>query len=225
MTTYTAISNTLVAVGAKPFASTIQALRDNPIAIAEGAPGAPVNQAAWHPFNMTAVGDGATGVIWSFPVDGAVSLVTSPDFIDGYEYAFRFDQVRASSGSSNSFRVNFFREIESAYSGAQILTPVIFSSTLSFSGSAEFIEARTLKRFHHANVMAAVDGDNRTGVEFSLFQAAEQRANVANPDTLFQVRHGVPEKILRVQFSLFSGNIGGSGTTGQIYMFKRRVFK
>jgi hypothetical protein len=35
MTTYTAISNTLVSVGAKPFASTIQALRDNPIAIGE----------------------------------------------------------------------------------------------------------------------------------------------------------------------------------------------
>jgi hypothetical protein len=41
MTTYTAISNTLVSVGAKPFASTIQALRDNPIAIAEGTSGAP----------------------------------------------------------------------------------------------------------------------------------------------------------------------------------------
>lgn len=36
MTTYTSISNALVAVGAKPFATTIQALRDNPIAIAEG---------------------------------------------------------------------------------------------------------------------------------------------------------------------------------------------
>lgn len=36
MTTYTNITNALVAVGAKPFATTIQALRDNPIAIAEG---------------------------------------------------------------------------------------------------------------------------------------------------------------------------------------------
>jgi hypothetical protein len=38
---WTNISNGLVAVGAKPFATTIQALRDNPIAIAEGATGAP----------------------------------------------------------------------------------------------------------------------------------------------------------------------------------------
>jgi hypothetical protein len=35
MTVYTTISNALVAVGAKPFATTIQALRDNPLAIGE----------------------------------------------------------------------------------------------------------------------------------------------------------------------------------------------
>lgn len=35
MTTYTTLSNALVGVGAKPFATTIQALRDNPIAIGE----------------------------------------------------------------------------------------------------------------------------------------------------------------------------------------------
>lgn len=41
MTTYTTITNALVAVGAKPFATTIQALRDNPLAIAEGDVTAP----------------------------------------------------------------------------------------------------------------------------------------------------------------------------------------
>lgn len=41
MPAYTTISNSLVAVGAKPFATTIQALRDNPLAIAEGNATAP----------------------------------------------------------------------------------------------------------------------------------------------------------------------------------------
>jgi hypothetical protein len=41
MTAYTTISNALVAVGAKPFATTIQALRDNILAIAEDDPTAP----------------------------------------------------------------------------------------------------------------------------------------------------------------------------------------
>lgn len=43
MTAYTTISNALVAVGAKPFSTTVTALRDNPIAITEGAAGAPRN--------------------------------------------------------------------------------------------------------------------------------------------------------------------------------------
>ena len=43
---WTSISNALVAVGALPFATTIQALRDNPIAIANGDAGAPQIQTA-----------------------------------------------------------------------------------------------------------------------------------------------------------------------------------
>jgi hypothetical protein len=43
---WTTISNALVAVGALPFATTMQALRDNPIAIANGNAGAPRIQTA-----------------------------------------------------------------------------------------------------------------------------------------------------------------------------------
>jgi hypothetical protein len=38
---WTTITNALVAVGAKPFATTVQALRDNPVAIADGDLNAP----------------------------------------------------------------------------------------------------------------------------------------------------------------------------------------
>lgn len=43
MTAWTTISNALVAVGAKPFATTVQALRDNPLAIAEADSTVPLN--------------------------------------------------------------------------------------------------------------------------------------------------------------------------------------
>lgn len=43
---WTNISNALVSAGALPFASTIQALRDNPVAIANGDSGAPRVQTA-----------------------------------------------------------------------------------------------------------------------------------------------------------------------------------
>jgi len=56
MPAYTTISNALVAVGAKPFATTIQALRDNPLAIAEGDATAPRIQFAAMGTWFTAVG-------------------------------------------------------------------------------------------------------------------------------------------------------------------------
>ena len=43
MTAFTTITNALVAVGAKPFATTVQALRDNPIAIGEKDPSVPLD--------------------------------------------------------------------------------------------------------------------------------------------------------------------------------------
>ena len=46
MTDFTILSNTAVGVGGLPSGATTTALRDNPIAIAEGAPGAPKIQAA-----------------------------------------------------------------------------------------------------------------------------------------------------------------------------------
>lgn len=97
---WTTITNALVAVGAKPFATTIQALRDNPIAIAEGATGAPVLSAAWHPFDMVNVGDGATGVIYDFAVNGAQASVTTPTFEDGYDYLIRWIGLSASNAAS-----------------------------------------------------------------------------------------------------------------------------
>jgi len=46
VTDYTILSNTAVGVGGLPSGATVTALRDNPIAIAEGAVGAPKIQAA-----------------------------------------------------------------------------------------------------------------------------------------------------------------------------------
>lgn len=48
MASWTDIANALVAVGAKPFSSTLQALRDNPIAIAEQDPSVPLNLRIGH---------------------------------------------------------------------------------------------------------------------------------------------------------------------------------
>lgn len=86
MPAYTTISNALVAVGAKPFATTMQALRDNPLAIAEGDPTAPKVQDAaldtgaattagitWVGLRMAAASAGGVG---TYMLGGATGSVT-----------------------------------------------------------------------------------------------------------------------------------------------------
>lgn len=105
MTAYTALSNALVDVGAKPFATTIQALRDNPLAISEGTSGSPVNSTGWHPVNMVLVGDGSMGRFYDFATDGALATITTPTFVDGYDYLVRW--VGASPGGGTpQFNIN-----------------------------------------------------------------------------------------------------------------------
>lgn len=73
MTAYTTISNALVAVGAKPFATTIQALRDNILAIQEGDPSAPKIQLPAFPGivgNARADHSGTTPVVVLLPYAG-----------------------------------------------------------------------------------------------------------------------------------------------------------
>ena len=76
MTTWTTISNAAVAVGGIPSSTTVTALRDNPAAIAETSTGAPVVQAGWHPYDKVTVGDGKTGLIYDFAVNGLQANVT-----------------------------------------------------------------------------------------------------------------------------------------------------
>lgn len=62
---WTNIDNSLVSVGALPFATTIQALRDNPIAIANGDAGAPkVQNAALATINAAILATDAAMVNW-----------------------------------------------------------------------------------------------------------------------------------------------------------------
>ena len=105
MTTYTTLSNALVAVGAKPFATTVQAFRDNPIAIAEGDVSAPVNSPAWHPYNMVTANDGATGVFYDFAVNGAQATITTPTFVDGYDYMVRWVGISHNDGVVRALQV------------------------------------------------------------------------------------------------------------------------
>ena len=104
MTTWTTISNASVAVGAIPSSTLVTALRDNPSAAQEGAAGAPVSVYGWEPVDKVTVGDGKRGVIYDFAVDGALATITTPNFVDGYEYRMYVTDLAA----SGAIQVGFF---------------------------------------------------------------------------------------------------------------------
>lgn len=194
--------------------------RDNPIAIAEGDPTAPVNQTAWHPYNKTTVGDSNTGLIYNFPTDGAVATVTSPDFVDGYDYAFFIDRILGTSASLTDLRIDWYRETSAAYSGPDTLQSMSISNASAGNAFIELPLVRVTKRYHD------LVGSNISGTTDALVGGTTFAYVNAAPGVVVNtgIRHATPQKILRVRFSAASGNITGSGAIGQIYMYRRRVF-
>lgn len=210
MPAFTNIANALVAVGAKPFATTMQALRDNPLAIAEGDPTAPVNTSAWHPYNKLINNDANTGRIWSFAVDGAVATVTTPDFANGWEYALLIEELRSTGGTSQNLLINWFRETAAAYSGTVALSAAAnVTSSLTISPWIELLHVRKTRKKHFATSY----GNNSDSGDAVGADAAPYSVRVA---------HTTPQKILRAQLSVSGGSITGSGSTGAIFLYRRK---
>lgn len=119
MTAFTTLAGGLVAVGAKPFATTIQALRDNPVAIAECDLTAPVNAACWHPYNKVIGNDANDGKFYDFATDGALATIQTPTLQDNWEYRIRFEGIGGTA--SGDLQIELRRETAGAYSGVGVL--------------------------------------------------------------------------------------------------------
>jgi hypothetical protein len=212
MTSYTAITEAETNPEAPLTSVLAKRFRDNPIAISEGATSSPITRAAWHPYNKITVGDANTGIIYSFPTNGALATVTSPDFEDGYEYAFLIDQIKPSGGAGSTLGLNLYRETSAAYAG-------VFTSTISVGTTNPLLAWIELPLVREARA-----------IHFISSQSGEYRYNnnvgLATVGTIFNgVAHATVQKILRVQFSFGGNNItGGSASTGTITMFRRKEF-
>ena len=191
MTTYSssAVSNTVIAYEKPITLQQGRALRDNPIAISEGSTNAPVAQAGWHPYNMAAVGDGATGIFYDFAVHGAQSTITTPDFVDGYEYAVLLRDISQNTGSE-TLSVQLYRETDAAYG-----TAIAVTAATAISAS-DTIDARIELPF----VRMSVKGQ---AVTFFTGETQSAGAAVATVGTSMCVR--TAQKRTRAQFSWISG--------------------
>lgn len=189
MTTYTTIPNGDIDQDSPVTQPLMTALRDNPLAGFEGSTDAPINQAAWHPYDAEFVGDGNDGVIYDFTVDGAVSVVETPDFSDGYEYGLILSGVSGNSGPD--FIIDAY--MESGATWLNLFTSTTSTAAYSYNGHAYVSFPRVPQNgfylhgnlFHRAGGSSTAD-DINGGAAFSggadVVQKLRFRVNVGTLD-------------------------------------------
>lgn len=107
MTAYTIISNALVEVGAYPFATTVQALRDNVLAIAEKDTSVPSN---------LRLGDWLLGTLVT--TSGASQTLSGLDLTNYSKLEFVAKGISHNSGTSQSFSIGGLIVVGSAAAAA-----------------------------------------------------------------------------------------------------------
>lgn len=201
MTTWTNISNAAVAVGGIPSSTTVTALRDNPVAMAESASGAPVIFAGWHPVDKVTVGDGKTGLIYDAAINGTVSSVVSPNFEDGYEYRIVARDISHTSTSEARIWIDGFYETDAAYylMGISAQNP----SSTRFGCDVNFLMPRVPSLGHM--------------LQYTTYSSTTILQGTDIQTTAYQ---SPAQKILRARIRFSAGNIDA----GKIWFFRRREY-
>ena len=198
---WTTISNAAVAVGAIPSSSTVTALRDNPIAVADASSGAPVVFAGWHPVDKVSVGDGADGLIYSHAVTGNVASVITPDFVDGYEYRIIAHDLVSTSPTNVRINLNAYFQTTGTYRRLYF-SPDGNGTSGDYGFDLTLPTPRLSTRTHLALGVAYRDGAITSD----------------GSDTTSWI--STAQKLLRGQINFTAGNIQG----GKVWMFRRREY-
>lgn len=145
MTSYIPITDTETDPDAPVTSELLKKTWQNPVAMAEGATGAPPMKAGWYPYDMVTIGDGADGLLWDYSVDGAVSFVATPTLDVGWEYALLIDGLSVSS--SCDIRIEVFTSSGSSsttiYSNASVV--YVLSGMLSICDFGQSAYSSTIK--------------------------------------------------------------------------------
>lgn len=198
MTTYSSVSNAALAVGAIPSSSVVTALRDNPIAMAEAASGAPVNVMGWHPVDKVTVGDGKQGVIYDVAVNSTVSQVETPEFEDGYEYRIIVSGLSHTSGASRNFRVQLYGVTSGSYATVYTAATAI-TSAQKVSAEIEIPVPRLIK-------------------DYQLIRAMVSSNGTIDANSIGQLSSG--QKYLKAAVGFSVGEVDD----GKVWLFRRREF-
>ena len=140
MTTYRSIAATEVDPDSPVTSTLMVALTDNPIAISEGSTGAPYLQSAPHPYNGVTVGDGNTGLLYDFSVDGGVVSVQTPNLESGYVYTVRTVNTSRGTGSVQDLEVDWFGTGPTLLGTSTLATPVSASIVVGRASASMYAD-------------------------------------------------------------------------------------
>lgn len=173
----------------------IEALGPNETDLAEGATGAPVVAAGWHPYNSTTVGDGNDGEFYDNATDGNASFVDTPDFEDGYEYKVVFEEITQTGISPIRFRCDFIDE-----DGTLQVDDITVLNTSSTSGLSGFVET----------VLPRKSTIGHTGFS-SAVNSSDSEVNAING------KFSSAKKLKNIRFEYSAGTING----GKMFLYRR----
>lgn len=174
---------------------------NNVLAIAEGDVTAPFLATGWHNHN----GAQALSAIYDFGVSGTVATIVSPDFADGWEYLFIFDEIGTNGGTTDDLRVELYRATSAAYATASVILTDAANSVVR--GFVMVHMPRATLNFHRISSEMA-DGTAANSVSIG---AAETNNGL--------IVHATAQKLLRARFSWAAGSFNA----GKIFMARRQV--
>ena len=174
---------------------------ENVEALAQGKPGAPYIETAWHPYDSAAVGDGNTGLLWDFATDGVPADFDGPLFEDGFTYKVVIDRFTASG-------------LGGASSKASVDVRVIGA----VSGSTSAVEAG------FGGTGAGTRGPANSFAEFEAARSEVRSHYYVSSGAPLSVESATPQKLLRFRLD-FTQNSGGTITAGRVRMFRKRLYE
>ena len=173
-------------------------LAGNPIALAQGKPGSPYIETAWHPYDSAAVGDGNTGLLWDFATDGVPADFDGPLFEDGFTYKVVIDRFTASGLGGVSSEASVDVRVIGAVSGSTSAVEAGFGGT-----------------------GAGTRGPANSFAEFEAARSEVRSHYYVSSGTPLSVESSTAQKLLRFRLD-FTQNSGGTITAGRVRMFRKR---
>jgi hypothetical protein len=188
--------------------SLIKRLRDNPIAIAEAATGAPIVKGGWHSWNGTTYGSSA--LIYDHAVDGNVLSIETPVLDNDYQYQLVWAITLPGKGIPVSeITLSFFLSDTSAYTIVESIGSG-FTDARRFSGSATISQQTNAENHQFYNLQNV---STSTGsVLASTVVSADSTNKVFHRTTATRITR------MRVSASRSDHQING----GRVYLFRRK---